>query len=512
MFLDARELDKGAVVKADLCIIGAGAAGITIARQFVGKAVSVCVLESGGLELDSDTQSLYAGEAVQERVSADHAVKKQKMHGYLSASRLRYFGGTTNHWSGMCRPLDELDFERRDWVPHSGWPINREQLWPYYESACEVVEISSFDRVNEEVSSRLYKFGDGKRVVNKIFHFSPPTRFGARYKEELSAAENVRVYNYANALAFNEDRVNPEIRHLDAGCLTGNRFTVEARIYVLATGGIENARMLLNSQNARESGVGNEHDLVGRFFMEHIENDIGGMSVNAPGSVLSYYGKRRFQPELGHAVFPVLFFGEDIQREKKLLGCSVRVEPWASPENKPAFLTLSDFDKHVVLQTRAFEGARLNEQAPVYARLSVAAEQAPNPDSRVMLDADQDEFGQRRSKLNWRLSSTEFDSIVACFDVLGMELGRHGQGRVNYKFDAFAAESIGYGWHHMGTTRMSNNPGSGVVDENCRVHSVENLYVAGSSVFPTCGCVNPTLTIVALALRLAAHVKKELQV
>jgi choline dehydrogenase-like flavoprotein len=260
VLIDARTLAENTTVTTDICIVGAGAAGITLAREFSGKSFRVCLLESGGLEFENETQSLYAGEIV------------GLPYIPLEIARLRYFGGTTNHWGGFCQPLDESDFESREWIPHSGWPFSKSHLDPFYERAQSILELGPFRYEAEawetESDRRLPFMGQG--VITKMVQFSSPTRFGRVYRNEIAQAENIRTYLHANVIEIEATKDVQAVTRLRVACLQGNRFWVSGKLFILAAGGIENARLLLLSNKLQRGGLGNQNDLVGRFFMDHI--------------------------------------------------------------------------------------------------------------------------------------------------------------------------------------------------------------------------------------------------
>ena len=260
MIEDARTLPERSVLRADICIVGAGAAGITLARHHIGRRTSVLLIESGDFDPNEDTQALYGGTVSQGLFD-------------LELSRLRYFGGSTNHWGGVCRPLDADDFQVRDWVPHSGWPITLADLQPYYARACEIVELSSKQWDNKSWQDKLAGFFRlpfmGERIAGAVFQLSPPTHFGEVYRDALAGASNVRTLLNANVVDIATDPNAARVTGLQLACLNGPRFKVEARVYVLAAGAVENPRLLLNANNVQAPGLGNGRDLVGRFYMNH---------------------------------------------------------------------------------------------------------------------------------------------------------------------------------------------------------------------------------------------------
>lgn len=468
-------------IETDLCVIGAGAAGIALARELSGARFRVALLESGGFEPDPDTQALYRGQ-----VYGRHYFT-------LDACRTRQFGGSTNCWQGLCRPLEPIDFELRDWVPHSGWPFDAEALRPYYVRAQEVLRLGSFRYAGSDWASpglAPLPF-EGDAIQTRVFQVAP-LRLGEIYRDEIANAPNVDSYLFANVVKIETWPARGSVRSVRVACLDGNTFAVRARVFVLATGGIENARMLLASD------VGNPHDNVGRYFMEHPHVMAGAFLPSNAELPLGFYR--------GHPVGPATIAGylsatDALQRSERLLGfCSFLAQEAPLPEFEQAL-------SRVVLAMDQAAG-RPADRAVFFMN---EVEQAPNPNSRVRLGEERDALGMRRVRLEWRLSSIDKRSIRRAHVILGRELGRAGLGRLQLMLSddeyQWPAEMAG-GRHHMGTTRMHRDPKLGVVDPDCRVHGIENLYVAGSSVFPTAGAANPTLTLVALALRLADHLKE----
>ena len=249
---DSNQLPDGAVVETDLCVAGAGAAGISIALEFLGSGHSVTLLEAGGFDRDPSSQALYKGHSEPPLANL-----------YLEASRLRYFGGTTNHWLGTCRPLDEIDFEARDWVPHSGWPISRAALDPYYRRALSVC------RIETELDATAPLVEDETSRIRTVSFHVKPLRFGVEYRAALVESPDIDLHLHANVVEVALGDSGRGVDHLEVFSSAGQRFEVRAKHFVLALGGIENARLLLVSDNVQPRGVGNDHDQVGRFFMDH---------------------------------------------------------------------------------------------------------------------------------------------------------------------------------------------------------------------------------------------------
>ena len=523
MLVDLKTYDGASDIEADICIVGAGAAGITLAMELDGTPSSVCVLESGGLELDVATQDLAAGRNV------------GLPYFDLIAARLRFFGGTTNHWNGLARPLDALDFEKREAVANSGWPIARDDLDDYYIRAhkyCRLGDYNYDPHFWAALDAPLLPLDGGPfRTAIKLQN---PVRFGQEYRDRLEASRNVRVFLSANATDVEATGNGAAISRVHARTLTGIELRVAAKVFVIAAGAIENARILLASNGVMPKGIGNDHDLVGRYFMEHLRVPNVEIQFANPDTNLALYSGRKSG---GVNAVGYLTLAPEILRREELhnICAKVSVDGLTTRAKKPpegiksasvilkaikegrmpdslgqhVGNLLSDMNRIVIF---SYEKA-FNERALVrtsdLASVTLIVEQAPNPSSRVTLADDVDALGMRRPLLDWRLGDGERRTVKRFSELLALEAGRTGLGRARLLEageDGWWADQHG-AWHHMGTTRMHSDPRQGVVDANCRVHGIENLYIAGSSVFTTGGFTNPTLTIVALAVRLADHLK-----
>lgn len=516
MLKDLANYPDGTVIETDIAIIGAGAAGITIAREFIGQNREVWLIESGGLDFDDATQALYKGDITGNPYYA------------LDVARLRYFGGTTNHWGGHCRPLDPIDFEKRSWVPDSGWPITRADLDPFYERAQPVCQLGpyKYDEADwPELQKQLFQFSPEK-IQNRIWQFSPPTRFGEVYLPELKRAPNIHVLTNANVVDIAANDHATAIESLHLRMLSGKSATIRPRFVILACGGIENARLLLACDGVEKTGLGNRHDLVGRYFMEHPHAIYGfGVSPVELSRFSAYYSTAKS----GTTVFRTSpGVSEALQRSRHLLNGAVdvgwgydRSSGYMAAHSIGRALKHGDLPQgfgHDILKvfsdlggtTAGFYRALRHEDVLWFA---ANTEQVPNPDSRITLESKRDALGMREVKLDWRVTKAEKESVLATGRLLGEELARLDLARI--RFDDWILEDnnywldLGGRYHHMGTTRMSDDPRKGVVDRNARVHNYENFYIAGSSIFATSGYANPTLTIVALSLRLADHLKQD---
>jgi choline dehydrogenase-like flavoprotein len=512
MFTDALNLPDQTRLEADLAIIGGGAAGITLARAFAATAVKVCLLEAGGETGDSDSQALYAGE----NIGIDYPV---------IASRLRFFGGSSNHWGGFTRPLDPIDFQPRDWVPYSGWPFGIEELRPYYTEACHLVEVlpDRFDDIAfwEEVTGESFPSFATGRMRPQFVQYSPPTRFGRRYGSELQQADNVEVVFHANVTNIATVESARAVTHLEIRTLNGLTHSVRAKLYVLATGGLENPRMLLLSNQTISAGLGNQHDRVGRFFMEHPHMGGCGEIVVADLRRLPKMFRERIKTN-GYSANVAYNPTDAFLRQQKLLNATfmVGVAGKYLSDTPPDQTNQRAVQHYEMLQAaRPFLTGDEAPNAPldtglvgVWLGIGCACEQIPNPASRVSLSRERDSLGLQQLRLDWRLTQQDWNSLLEHTHSLALEFGALEIGRMQMKLEDTGSwpEKVRGGNHHMGTTRMHDDPKQGVVDRNCRVHGVENLFVAGSSVFPTSGAANPTLTLLALTLRLSDHLKRHL--
>ena len=512
MHFDARELENDTLIEGDICIVGAGAAGISMALDWINTPYTVILLEGGGFEYDDRVQDLYNGKTTGQPYYP------------LKSARLHYFGGTTGHWAGMCTTLDPIDFMKRDWVPDSGWPITREMLDPYYARAHQKVELGPYEySLNywQKQIENLNPLPFSTDVVwNKMWHFSPPTRFGEKYKSAMLNASNIHLYTFANMIDIRANEDVSEITEVIVSNFAGKHHRVRAKHFIMACCGIQNARMLLASNAQAKNGLGNDHDLVGRYFMEHLEIKSAEIHLNHSDPLLLY----KLHPPVVRAELAIT---ETKQREMKMLNGTASLMPLEIARNQePAIQTWSKKDPRESIKNlqesnemTKMEKLLMHLKTDIHKayELFTRIEQSPNPSSRVTLDTEKDELGVPRAMLNWQLSTLDKYSIRTFYTLIGQQSGLAGIGRVRMmdylhdEHDYTWPNSTGGGWHHIGTTRMSNDPRTGVVDSNCKVHGIRNLYMAGSSCFTTAGAANPTLTLIALSLRLSDHVRDKLK-
>lgn len=459
-----------AELEAEVCIVGAGPAGIVLALELARRGRQVVLLEGGGIDSPGDGESIYQGES---------SGRPYPLYG----SRLRWLGGTSNHWGGWVKPLDDVDFDEKSHYPLPGWPIGLAELEPWYRVAARWCEIESDDfdpkRLQSAADGRLLPLDDRFGFVHRMFRFSPPTRFGQRYREALE--NEARVDCRVNLNAVSLEQGDGRIRALATRTLAGETCRVRAERFVLAMGGIENARFLLNQLEI----PGNQADLVGRCFMDHYGFSPGRMLGN---SRLAY--ERGALP--GRDVMIVLAPARTLMQEAGL---------------RNSCLMLSADSPDPVLGTGYWASPLLGGHEGAIRRIVMINEPLPHPQSRITLGDATDVLGLKRARLHWHLPVEEFTPVLDLFRRWSADVAAAGMGRIRIQRTAAPepGEHVGIGYHHMGTTRMSASPEFGVVDPDGRCWDRENLYLAGSSLFPHVGYSNPTLTIVALAARLADH-------
>ena len=547
MIGDARRIVRDTVLTAEICIIGGGAAGITLALALRDCGLRVLLLESGGLQEHAPTQALYEGE-----------VADELLHSPTDKYRQRRFGGSTTIWGGRCVPFDPIDFDARPWMPHSGWPISYETVARWYPAANELVEAGTFDYDARTARSggmrpMIDGFAPAEFDVDRIERFSCPTDFAGRYRHRLERSGSVRVLLHANVTKLQAERDGARISHAQVQTLDGGRFLVEADQFVVATGGLETPRLLLASNDVHAAGIGNGNDLLGRFYMCHIAGTLGTLRLNDTKVWHGYdraedgtYCRRRMAltedaqhaHALGNLVFRLhhpripdpahrtgalsaIYLAKNLisyEYGKRLAGEGpTSAGMWlrhvgnlvTDPFGAAGFL--AHWVRHRTLAARKFPSVIIRPRANLFS-LDFHGEQAPLPDSRVRLGTATDALGMPRIHVDWRYSPLDVRTVSTGFALLRQEFAESGLGTLSLDpheadIEAMVRRDGAYGGHHIGTARMGDSPATGVVDGNGKVFGVNNLFLAGSAVFPTSSQANPTLTIVATALRLADHLR-----
>ena len=551
MILEARDLTAATTAPYDVCIVGAGPAGIALANRLADSSLKTCVVESGGRAVSAFTDGLRAVE------SHGIAIKDY--------SRERVLGGASTTWSGLSSPLDDIDFRHRAWVPHSGWPLTREDLEPYYRTASGMFRFPSWDHL-----SSLSWLPGGlpqdipcwREVEEKtLLSADPPQNFGV----EFGAVFASRVDLILGATVTNiEGESTGHATGVRLALPSGKAQTIRARVTVLACGGIENARLLLTSTFGCADGLGNDRGQVGRYFMNHPKGYCGSIALTKPqGALPGYFGF--LLPGRGYAGYAGLRLTPQTQEREGALNSYVRFEPVFDWSDDPAVDALVHYTKRSSLLMRAFKRANRDQlvelrsyaetgddsdaanqrkdlrahmktlaglarhwrtvaryastrlahrpaPAVISIRLRNFLEMAPDPDNRVELSDRVDAFGMRLPSVTHRCGPLDRHSVVVLHRTLGDEVAAAGWGRLQSDLNEHAdVWPMDYdASHHMGATRMGADPATSVTTRDCRLHTTDTVCLAGASLFPTSGCANPTYTLVALALRLGDHLKERL--
>jgi len=554
MIVDLNEPRSEPLPAYDLCIVGSGPAGATLAAELADSSLSICVLESG---LRSPTPN----------ADALRQVTSQGIH-IKEYSRERVLGGASTTWAGLSSPLDRTDLEARPWLPHSGWPIAEQELSPFYAQAAERYRFPPADFFADEgfglLRERASLRSDGtvakwQAVQEKVFlACSDPQNFG-REQRRIYEGKAIDLYLDASVLSLEPDADGGRIDGARVRTRNGREHLVRARVIVLAAGGIENARLLLNSKGLCPAGLGNEHDQVGRFFMNHPKNYHGILHLDHPSGDVPYYFGCLYK---GFAGYAGLCLKPTVQAESQLLNSYVRLEPlfpWSDSQGVEALVllvkrstfffrrwkekrkddvvTLRDYSETgddsdlqnqrktagawlgllgtIVLDIRkvcSYAFYRLSRKKPKIRRVRLRnfMEMEPDPENRVTIGEERDPYGTPIAHVRHACTPADERSMKALHEHLAHEFESLGIGRLETTLqDARPWPITQDASHHMGATRMGTDPSSSVVTPNCRLHTAENVYTAGASVFPTSGSANPTFTIVALSIRLARHLERE---
>jgi len=557
MIIQADRVENMAELATDVCIIGSGAAGITLALELRRHNVSAVVLTGGRLRETSRDRDLYRG-----------APDPECPHEPLEENRRRAFGGTTSAWGGRCVPLEPIDFDQRPWVPNSGWPISYGEVRPYFDRAMELCEAGPFsfdaaDTFGPDRASMISGFDDDDITTSRLERWSPPTNFAKRYMTDLRRAPGLRVLVGGHATDIQLEGDGTSVRRVQATAGPGHSFFVAARLYVVAAGGLETPRLLLCSDEVHAKGIGNSADLVGRYYMSHLTGVAEKITMAEPRPELrsafekdadGVYCRRRFaltphaqtirqvgnavatlhRPPISNAMHRDPLFSaafllkhyRGIVGRKKLdaILAELRESRDVQLEHLKVIAAISPASAAAILRVvrqRYFGKRRLPSvlAGPFAAEhyLSYQTEHAPNPASQVSLASERDALGMRRITVRPAFSDVDVRTVVELHRVIASRFEQSGIGTVVFderELNDYLADYIrqfNSQAHHLGTARMSVTPASGVVDGNCKVHDVRDLFVAGAAVFPAGGHANPTLTIVALAVRLAGHLNERLR-
>ena len=522
------------VLHADVCVVGAGPAGLTVAHELAGSGLHVLLLEAGpdrpppqGVDVPGTTST-----------GLPYPPATTRSAGVGGSGVLWDIPTPAGPSHVRLKELDELDLQDRGVLSTTGWPITRGELEPYYRRARELFGLPPRDGTRDGVvhghlERRAYAFGSG-------------SVFTAELPSQLRRDPQVTILSGHTVTEVLTAPEGEQVTSLGCRSEADGPVEVQASAYVLAGGGIENARLLLASRSRYAPGLGNHHDQVGRHFMEHPHYMVG-VVLPPPGVDLwTPVGAWDVVSRDGHPTQDAFALAPDVLRREGLLNAAYRVQvhvggqpPGLGHDGRvgqavvdsssalrtalrrrdPRAVTAAQLSRLAIAAPELIRYAarRIRPRLPVAApgpfrsiRVRVMGEQEPSPHSRVRLGGPPDRFGVPGAVLDWRLTDLDVRSMVRGQQLVAHDLGAVLGGRVVTVLGEDGEPRPLGGAHHMGTTRMSSTPRTGVVDPDGRVHGVRNLFVAGSSVFPTGGAANPTLTIVALAVRLARQLRGEL--
>jgi choline dehydrogenase-like flavoprotein len=496
---------------ADVCIVGAGAAGITLAVEFARKGKQVLLLEGGGAGREDSSQALYDSEIV------------GLPHRGIHTGRIRVKGGTTVRWGGQILELNALDFTSRPGVSDSGWLFPKTELTPFYERALQLEGLAKVERSDEAVWRDLgLPFTQFADLETYLSRWCPEPNFARLHNKTLTDHPGIKLWLHASAVELLIE--GGAATGLRCRTLTGIETVFHARSYIFALGGIESSRFFLQP---RSGGLPwNRSGLLGKHFQDHIDCNA---AVVHPYDLASFHDT--FDPIVAHGFkyLPKLRLPPDLQTQLGTLsiGSTMSFEDTGKARMQAKHTirnlmrgrfsevtsgNLSHTAKHVpMLFSQAWRYyVRHRAYAPRTVRifLRIHCEQEPTSGSSITLTDQRDPLGLLRVRFDWQISERELETIRQYVLIAQRSLASIANiipdedlmsGGPN--FLARCDDSN----HHMGGMRMSTSDTTGVVDPNLRLYGLTNTYVCSSAVFPCSGFSNPTHTVLALAIRLSDH-------
>lgn len=510
MRLDAQQIRDGAVFHGDICIVGGGPAGITLARELIAHSCSVVCIESGGLEPEDSAQSLNDGTFI----GAPYAGLRQTRH--------RQAGGTAQTWNtplygevgAKYVPLDPCDFQSRSGVAHSGWPFDHAYLESYYQRAQVVCGLGPFVYDGDRWRNQRNTFPlPDTRLRRAVYQFGAARAFTESHLQAILSSDNVQLLYHATACSLTMHSDRRSVLAVEAATLAGNRFQVRSHLFVLAAGAIENTRLLLVSREPGREAPGDEHDWLGRCFMEHPRDRAMLLFPRGPEIYAQAAFYDRHASEDGTVVGGRIAIDPRTIVDEQLPNASVTMFPLLRSRVPGAGMLeriVAQVKRHLGREpSRGYGWSQTSQPERAYRgfQLLLNTEQLPHRDNRVVLGRELDRLGVPKPEVHWQWRARDQFELQRLRVVVADALGAAGIGRIETDGNCMPDPNA---HHHAGTTRMHEHSRHGVVDPDSRIHGNENLYVTGSSVFPTAGFANPTLTVVALALRLADHLKSRL--
>ena len=558
MIIDTNQIDNNKIFKGDLCIIGSGPAGLTIANKFAKSNLDIIVIPGGEFKITEKNQELCKG-----------IVDKDVSHEPLDEYQHRVFGGSGNFWGGRCLPLDKIDFEQRSWISNTGWPIKINELKPYYKIASKLLKLNRFNFefdpniIPSDKNEIIEGLNSDNLTSNKIERWSSLLNFSNEFKNLFLKKNFTLLKNaHANKINANKDKID------SVSCIIEDKKVfIKAKHFVLASGGIENPRLLLVSKNnLHPKGIGNKKNLVGRYYMAHhsgiflnldpynrekilykYEKDLDGVYCRRRWWITDTFQKKE---KIGNIIFFLSHANDPkgigyggyiysfvhllkfiISLYKKIFRSNYK---FSLKKKEKEFLIVNFklfiknffviIPKIIIIAFQRLKKNRLPSVLPEknskFLGLYFQAEQTPCYDSRIIVvENRKDSQGIPKVKVKIKFNKIDKKTILKAHEYFVQRFIKIKAGKFQKKYNKKILTNLlekqiknfNSGSHYLGTTRMAKNDETGVVDKNCKVFGFKNLFIAGSSVFPTGGHANPTLTIVALALRLSDYLQKKLK-
>jgi choline dehydrogenase-like flavoprotein len=554
MHINAASLPMRATLAADVAIVGAGPAGIALALELADAGHQVLLIESGGNSYSREAQHL------------SNTAGEDRSHAPMSRAVRRQIGGASNLWSGRCVPFDPVDFEARKIVGDARWPVGYRELESYFPAACRWFKCGQpiFDAAqipDLAANSLIPGWPGGEVCATSLERYSLPTNFGRVYQARLKSSPLLTLISELTCTEIVSHPDGRSVEHLAARTLSGNQIRVRARRYVIAAGGVESTRLLFASNRHQPAGIGNHSGHLGHWYMGHVGMTIARAHFSTPPKATIYdferdpegvYVRRRFtfsrdyliehdlpniamyienpdmsDPSHGNGILSIIYLILASPLGHHVISEGVRHSKIDTDSPPSTWLHLRNVVRHLPGTARfAFTFGyrrflRPGRKVPGFVvpsptnsyPLYYHAEHLPHHDSRVMPTNETDALGMPRVATNLHFADADIRNAIRAHEHLDRYLRRFGLGHLEYLFEDPEQElrrRLVDGYHQAGTTRMSDRPEDGVLDQNLAVHGFEDLFVASSSAFATSGQANSTFMIVVLALRLANHLRRSL--
>jgi choline dehydrogenase-like flavoprotein len=524
MRIDLEDEQAQASFESTVCIVGGGIAGLLLARNLAGRGIGVHLLEAGGTTLEARSQELYG------------VHMEGRHHEGASEGRFRVFGGSSTRWGGQLLDYTPDVFSPPAGTPSAPWPITTVDLGPYYPELRGIMHVS-----DPLPSVELLKppAGDGTPDPADInIRFSTWAPFSKRNLAKTIGSECLRsgritVFLHANATSIEVSKERGRVERIMVRNYRNKQYQFKAEQFVICAGTIECCRLLLASRTAFDCGIGNSTDQVGRYFHDHISVAAATVTENAKPAFV-----RSLSPLLVKGVLhtPKLEASSRLRQKQQLLAVMAHFaieEPVGSGVAAVRELLQSVQHGRLLgklpraicqLPRNAGEIAKVVWFAGIHKRraissratitLRIDSEQLPSAQNRIQLSTQRDTVGLFQAVINWHVSQEERRTVQTYAKVVDGFLSRLGVGPVAWCPELWESDDSWLKftrdtYHPMGGTRMGTNPRDSVVDPNLQVHGISNLFVASCSTFPGGGSSNPTFTLMALALRLGAHLEKQ---